>query len=350
MKKFKSILLAGIMLLTANAMQAQKTITVKTAEDFIKAIAPYRTIIIDSKQALDITSVLMHYIKCGLILELETYFYNGEEYHHELPDIDPDEVDNLMPVEYEEYQGDEGDMEEEAQERDIKMRELAGYSPENLKVEKYKAKKGDKRLKYVFYSSNTDGCGLEIRNCPGLTIKAKKAGSAVLLVRPRYVDVICFAKCNGLKLEGLTLGHTFEGTCDRGVLTLNSCEGVEINDCDLFGCGTEGFIFDYSKDINVNRSRVHDCSYHTLHITGCENVKFNECQFYRNRDFGQLNVYSSTGVNFLSCSFKDLKGELFNLQSKTNFVKCTFKNCKMQPITSSFANHGNAILQNCKSE
>lgn len=352
--KTNRLIALSVFALSACIAMAQKTITVKSAEQFINAIGPDRTIIIDSKEALDITSALKHYQKIGKVGEADTYYYEGEEMTRELPDYSDDEYydeedAHALPTPYEEdeeddYIGDEGDMEEEATEDDIKMRELAGYRPENLKKENYKAKKDGKVLEHVFYVQDSDGIGLEIRNCPNLTIKSKK-NKAMLLATPRYVNVVDFANCPNLKLENLILGHTLEGTCSNGVLKVTVCDGVSIDGCDLFGCGTEGFTFDYSSNVIVTRSNVHDCSYFTLHINGCKSVKFNDCYFYRNKRFEQLNCCESSNVTFQGCTFENLKGKLFNLESPCYFEKCKFINCQMEHENPQ--NAANAVLKNC---
>lgn len=341
-------LLLAVMLLGAVATFAQKTIKVKTAEDFLKAIGPNRTIVIDTEEPLDITSVIKHYFNLNRITDNDFYYWRGEKMAHELPDVDPDEDAG----DYGEEEGvypDEGDMEEELNEDDYKYMELVQFKPENLKPEVYKAKSNGKPMQYAHIVYGSDGMGLEINDCENLTIKA--GGSrAVLLARPRYVNVLEFTHCQNIKLENLVLGHTLEGYCDNGVLRLNTCTNAEITGCDLFGCGTEGFTFDFSSNISVSNSNVHDCSYHTMHLNGSEHVAFENCKFYRNKQFEQINSEESIGITFKNCEFKDLQGKLFNLQNKVEFIGCTFSNCQMQPITSANEEQDNAILTNCKQQ
>lgn len=351
MKNVKAVFMTVMLLMVTLAVQAQKTYKVKSAEDFIKAIGPNRIIEIDSEQALNITAVLNHYMDIGKVVTAPTYYYNGEECYPEMPDIEEDEDPSaLMPDAYEEGDDDvlpdESGM-DEATEDDLKMQELVGFRPENVKVEVFKAKRGGKPLQHVFYRMDTDGVGLEIRDCPNLTIRAK-GEKATLLARPRYVNVIEFTKCDGLKLQNLVLGHTLEGSCTNGVIRLNVCDGVEIEGCDLFGCGTEGISVDYSKNVTMRRSQIHDCSYSTMHIDGSEMVRFLDCRFYRNKEFEQLNCSNSTGVNFVNCSFENLRGKLFNLQCACNFNKCTFTDCNMHPISEAYVMQDNAVLRDCK--
>lgn len=352
MKQTTRLFLFAFAALFSMTGYAQKTIKVKTAEQFINAIGPNRTIVIESSKALDISSVIKYYYDLDILTENDTYYYGGELHHHEMPDYS-DEEDEEYPFDgvgnYEESDPDDDSSEEELYDDDIKMRALVNYRPENLLVEKYKAKKGDKPNPYVFINPNTDGIELEIRDCDNLTILSKK-GKATLLARPRYVNVIYFANCQNLRLENLILGHTLEGACDNGVVKMSNCNGGLIQDCDLFGCGTEGIIVDYCKNFKMLRTDIHDCSYHTLHVVGSETIVFEDCKFYRNKQFDQINCMENEGVNFLRCQFTDLRGPLFNLQSTTHFTNCSFSNCEMSPIQPGLFIQGNAVFTNCKSK
>ena len=83
-----------------------------------------------------------------------------------------------------------------------------------------------------------DGHMLIINKVKNLTIKGEDG--AAILVSPRYAYPLSFLKCNGIKLINFTAGHTDEGYCTGGVLEFKQCEDIEIDRCDLFGCGIEG--------------------------------------------------------------------------------------------------------------
>ena len=127
----------------------------------------------------------------------------------------------------------------------------------------------------VTYASNTDGNTLQVRGCNNLTIRSAR-GNATLLATPRYANVLEFIHCNNVLLENIIMGHTQDGYCDKGVLELDGCNHVTINDCDLFGCGTEGFVIEACNDVTVNRTTVHDCTYYTMHIVRSNQVRFND--------------------------------------------------------------------------
>lgn len=270
------------------ASAAGKTITVKNAHEFIQALGPDRTIVIATSKPLNITEELEKRIASGEILEGPSYY----------------DVESASQVKT-----------------------------------------------HITYTSNTDGNGLQVRGFDGLTIKGKGKG-ATLLASPRYVNVLEFINCNNLTIENITMGHTVGGYCDKGVLELDDCLNVTINDCDFFGCGTEGFIFDGCVRVTVNRSCVHDCTYHTMHVRNCSQVRFNDCVFRNNMEYDQINIGGCEDVDFTGCLFDTLEGPLFNLAEYQCFYCCTFRNCSIEPINagdshSEYFPLGNAILGYC---
>lgn len=294
MKYFLSLLI--FCLASTAAMAKDKVITVKTAKQFIEAIGPERTIVIDSKEPLNITAALIELIDQNRIEQGAVYY--GVDYSEEYDEEESKPLPNA--------------------------------------------------LEWVTWAPNTDGPTMQIRYVTNLTIKAKK-GKATLLATPRYANVLEFIDSYAIHLDHLILGHTEEGYCDKGVVEFDGTAQVTIDDCDFFGCGTEGFVFYESNDVRVNRSTVYDCSYHTMHVRQSRYVRFNDCRFYNNREYEQLNVDDASSVVFTHCSFENLQGKLFSLGNYVQFYGCTFHDCQMQPLTSNFDVQDMAIMRFCTS-
>ena len=284
MMKLKTYITALAMLcITLQASAQHNTITVSTAAQFVEALGPDRTIIIATDQPLNITEAIDQKVAEGTLPEGETY-----------------------------------------------------YTPEAPVS----------ATAQVTYASNTDGNTLQVRGCNHLTIRSAR-GRATLLATPRYANVLEFIDCNDLTLKNLVMGHTQDGYCDKGVLELDRCNHVTINDCDLYGCGTEGFVIDGCHNVTVNRTTVHDCTYYTMHVVRSNLVRFNDCIFRDNRKFGQLCISGSRDVDFTGCLFDNLQGPLFALNDYVDFFCCTFRKCQMQPIDSEYGPQGYAVLAYC---
>ena len=286
MKKIISLVVAlAAVAMTAGA--ATKTIAVKNGRDLIKAIGPDRTIVVKSHKPINITEALQEMVDNNEIPLDNTY--------HSMGTINPTAT-------------------------------------------------------FVTYSTNTDGIALQVRNCSGLVIRGEDPMKRPLIVAtPRYVNVIEFFDCHHIKVENLTMGHTEDGYCDKGVVEFAGCADVEMNNCDLYGCGTEGVVVEDCNRVAINRTAIHHCTYHTLHVLGSNQVRFNDCTFFSNREYHQINVGGSEAVEFTGCTFSNLEGPLFNLGDYCYFFNCTFENCEIEPITEEWYPQGNAILAYCTS-
>lgn len=291
--KLRNILLMLLFSCAAFATAKDNVVTVKTARQFIEAIGPDRTIVIDSKTPLNITEAITELVEAGRLAEGLTYY-----------SLDPSEFP-LSPA-------------------------------------------PDGALDYVTYYDNFDGPGLQVRNCTGLTIRAKK-DKAKLIATPRYSNVLEFIDCDNLKLDHLILGHTEEGYCDKGVIEFDGCTGFDVSDCEFYGCGTEGFVFESCYGGDIRNSAVYDCTYHTMHVKGSTDIHFTDCRFFNNREYDQINVYGCESIVFNHCAFDNLQGELFSMNDYTQFYNCVFHDCQIDPITSEFASSDYAILRHCSS-
>ena len=175
--------------------------------------------------------------------------------------------------------------------------------------------------KQVFFVDEFDGPGLHIANVKNLTILAGD-DIVVLMSDPRYADVISFERCTNLTIKGITFGHSEEGYCDNAVLGFEDCSNVVLDRVDMFGCGTEGITVDRCKNMTFKASKIRDCSYHIMHLSNSSNIKFEGCQFFRNREFEQVNIYGCTVVEFDNCMFANNTGELFNISCPVIMRDC----------------------------
>ena len=125
-----------------------------------------------------------------------------------------------------------------------------------------------------------DGWELVISNVENLRIEAARPG-AEIVTEPRYAVVLRFENCEGVDIAGLTVGHT-EGTgyCSGSVLYFKSCTDVEVEDCELYGCGTYGLELDRSRDVSCRRSIIRDCSYGAVYASASSAVVLDDCAIY----------------------------------------------------------------------
>ncbi|MCQ2254351.1 MAG: right-handed parallel beta-helix repeat-containing protein [Bacteroidaceae bacterium] len=173
----------------------------------------------------------------------------------------------------------------------------------------------------VMYEMETDGPQLIISGLKNLSIRTNYDERLSLEVTPRYANVLTFIGCENIKLTNLQLGHTEEGYCTNGVLGFDNCRNITIDNCGLFGCGTEGVELRHSENFTMTGSEIFHCSYHIMHIWDSKNVKFLNCAFYNNKEYEQVSVdLSSEDVLFDHCVFTKNIGTLFNI-GNTDEVK-----------------------------
>ena len=173
----------------------------------------------------------------------------------------------------------------------------------------------------VMYEMETDGPQLIISGLKNLSIRTNYDERLSLEITPRYANVLTFVGCENIKLTNLQLGHTEEGYCTNGVLGFDNCRNITIDNCGLFGCGTEGVELRHSENFTMTGSEIFHCSYHIMHIWDSKNVKFLNCAFYNNKEYEQVSVdLSSEDVLFDHCVFTKNIGTLFNI-GNTDEVK-----------------------------
>ena len=251
------------------------------------------------------------------------------------------------------------------------------------KCELVEIQDGDKPLDYthlktqgIKYAANVfDGEELNISSMNNLTIIGEGEYRPKILVEPRYAYIFNFSNCVNVTLRHLEIGHTLQGYCMGGVLNFTCCENVKIDDCDLYGCGTEGITSFRTNNLRCARTTIRDCSYSIMTLKDSENVNFIDCIFANNKEFSLVNVNENCiNVSFSDSHFSGNQGILFALESRITMDKCVINhpkeslgntqlinetNCEWNPDISSYipdtetisasANSGNPAIDMIKS-
>lgn len=216
---------------------------------------------------------------------------------------------------------------------------IYGLEDENLYSES-----AEEETRNVFCIGEFDGPEFHINAVKNLTIRAGQDVVSIVC-NPRYADVINFSNCENVTIEGITFGHTEEGYCSQGVLGFYGCKNFEVLDCDLYGCGTEGIGVYSCEGMYFKGMKIRDCSYHIMHLSQSQGVKFDSCQFFRNREFDQVNIYECENVLFENCMFANNTGNLFNIQCPV-----VLKNCVILHDSMFYGNTDNIQWNNCITE
>lgn len=128
-------------------------------------------------------------------------------------------------------------------------------------------------------SEEHDGPQLCVDGVRGLTIEGgANAANYHIVVTPKYADVIQFTDCEKIALKGLTMGHVERGGCVGSVIDLAACDGVEIFNCDLYGCGVIGIEASDTDSIKVTRSVIRDCSESLVFMSNVKGATFTDVE------------------------------------------------------------------------
>ena len=190
----------------------------------------------------------------------------------------------------------------------------------------------------VYKDSCFDGDQVIIYDIDYLTIMSADAENpAEIVIEPRYSNVLNFSDCDELVLDSLVVGHTPEqGYCSGGVVYLDTCFDVRIDDCDLYGCGTYGLEARYCSDVELDRTIIHDCTYGMMELTYTDKLVARHCTFSDCEGYGEFSVYGGDAT-FIGCTFKRLESGLISTgdDGVANFIYCVFDRMAQDSINAS---------------
>lgn len=167
---------------------------------------------------------------------------------------------------------------------------------------------------------------LSVSRAPGLILEAEEPGTARLLTKSEYAEVVTLDNCDGAALRGLVLGHIQEdGTCDASGLRIDSSQGITIEDCGLFG-GTYG-IWAYSDcNLTVTDTEIYNCDW-IFALADTTGAVFDHCRFYDNHQ-EMFALDGDTEVLIKDTEIFNNRGDLafFGDMAQITFQGCTFQN------------------------
>lgn len=166
-----------------------------------------------------------------------------------------------------------------------------------------------------------DGYELVVKGVSNLMILGAGMQETILSAGPRYANVVTFANCSDITLAGFTAGHTLEpAECTGGVIYLDSCNAVTLEQMGLYGCGVTGISTFNSQDLTLINSHIYDCSSSGIFLRDSNGITVDGCKFYdigmeqyggssvfelsnvQNMSIEHCEIYSNTVQNIVYCS------------------------------------------------
>ena len=196
--------------------------------------------------------------------------------------------------------------------------------------------------KYCRFIDSHDGPELIISNVENLKLIGL-GKMPLLMVSPKYADVLEFQDCKNITIENIRAGHGPEkGYCTGGVLAFDNCKSITINKCSLYGCGTQGIGMYESTGLVCTETVIEECSYHIMSLMGSRNVEFTDCEFRNNREFDMVQLLESHKVRFVRCNFLNNTSDgdswteyaLFRTRNATDITatNCSFEGNEMDVL------------------
>ena len=168
-----------------------------------------------------------------------------------------------------------------------------------------------------------DGRQLTIVNHKRMEICGE--GNSSIVVEPRYAFVLNFVNCQQIEIRNLTIGHTYGGYCEGGVIGVKGGWRVSIQNSDLYGCGTYGVQLEDTRDFSLYHSIIRDCTYGIMTLRNVEFAKFETCDFFHNIENAFTLVESrGSSVTFYDCRFFANHGDakMFDFDREFLLVNC----------------------------
>lgn len=206
------------------------------------------------------------------------------------------------------------------QEGDYDLASAADYGEENLPG-------------YYQWELVYGGCGLVISNIHGLRIIGQ--GQVSVLAKPRYAEVITFRESWDLSLDGLTLGHTQEpGICAAGVLSFQDCDGVQVDGCRLFGCGSIGITATNCQSVAVRGSQIDSCSDGAVIASSCRDLRIEDCRLcdcgLSQEGPGNNLIYAERCVGLALVNCEITGNRIYRLLQNQRSAQVAFLGCRVE--------------------
>ena len=189
-------------------------------------------------------------------------------------------------------------------------------------------------------AASEDGYELCVFNADYLTIQGAGMDETTLLAEDRYANVLSFSACENVMVSGLTAGHDpAPGYCSGGVLHFVNCDGVAVELCGLFGCGTIGVWAMNCSDVHIADSRIYECSECAVYADSCQDVQVLACDIDHNgwkNDYAAsalFQAYGGDGFAVSGCRVHDNRADLLlqcGYTSNACFVSNTVEYNTMQ--------------------
>ena len=140
---------------------------------------------------------------------------------------------------------------------------------------------------------------------------------AHLFVEPRYTYPLYLSACEEIRLRNLRFGHLPEpGECTGGVAKIVRSKTIDLNECDLYGCGTVGLELDHAENVVVSNSLIRDCNEAFASIESSRDVVLHNCTLRNNALNSGFVIENSDNIRIVNTTIRDnTKNQFFDAKT-----------------------------------
>ncbi len=150
----------------------------------------------------------------------------------------------------------------------------------------------------VYFTEEYDGRSIVVINVNNLSITGD-AKRTHIQAKPSYSNVLYFNNCKDITIKNIKAGHVAAGSCTGDVISFEKCDKINIDNCDLYGCGVIGISMYETENVAVSNTEIRECSDEMVRMHQCYGVTFTKCYMH---DCGTaINNWASTGIEYNDC-------------------------------------------------
>ncbi len=158
-----------------------------------------------------------------------------------------------------------------------------------------------------------DGIEYSVLGVKDIIIEGEEGKTVTVVIEPRYANVLSFAQSEHVALKNITMGHSIApGFCLGGVVSLEGCVDVNMENLYLYGCGTYGVIAEQSIDVTIKNTEIYECTYGLTEISYSENVLFDNCIFRDTGEYDMFSINESSDIGIINSKIKNNKSGVYS--------------------------------------
>lgn len=142
-----------------------------------------------------------------------------------------------------------------------------------------------------------------ISDISNLIIEGPNEEMAEIFVEPRDAAVLLFENVNNIEIRNIKAGHTPEEySCNAGVLYFVDSADINIDNCELYGCGSIGLDISGVERLTLTNSNINSCSLRAIGIANSKDITLCKNEIVDHGAYANIfSIEKSQGVRIEEC-------------------------------------------------